>query len=56
VDVEFVERFKHPVTLDQLRAHADRLTDMLVLKRGNRLSITPIATDEWTYITALAQR
>jgi len=55
VDVEFVERFKHPVTLDQLRAHADRLTDMLVLKRGNRLSITPIATAEWKYITALAR-
>ncbi len=55
VDVEFVERFKRPVTLDQLRAHADRLTDMLVLKRGNRLSITPIATAEWKYITALAR-
>ena len=27
------------------------LADMLLLKRGNRLSITPVSEDDWRYIT-----
>jgi len=54
VDVELVERFERPILLDTLRAHAARLPDMLLLRRGNRLSITPITNDEWRYIRALA--
>ncbi len=56
VDVEFVERFDRPVTLDKLRAHADKLTELLVLKRGNRLSITPVTNSEWRYIVALSRK
>ena len=33
-------------SLAQMRA-APELASMLVLKRGNRLSITPVAADEW---------
>jgi len=56
VDVEFVERFERPVTLETLRAHAEKLSDLLILKRGNRLSITPVTTTEWRYIVALAHK
>jgi len=56
VDVEFVERFERPVTLEKLRAHAEKLGDFQILKRGNRLSITPVTSAEWRYIVALAHK
>jgi len=37
------------VSLDELRAHPE-LADMAVLRRGNRLSITPVSDAEWTFI------
>jgi predicted RNA-binding protein with PUA-like domain len=54
VDVELVERFERPILLDTLRTHAAKLPELLLLRRGNRLSITPLTTDEWRYIHALA--
>jgi predicted RNA-binding protein with PUA-like domain len=38
------------VPLPELRRHK-ALADMVVLKRGNRLSITPVSAGEWRYIT-----
>jgi len=38
------------IALVELRA-APALADMVVLKRGNRLSITPVAPAEWKFIT-----
>jgi predicted RNA-binding protein with PUA-like domain len=38
------------VPLAELREHA-ALSDMVVLRRGNRLSITPVTEAEWRYIT-----
>jgi predicted RNA-binding protein with PUA-like domain len=52
VDMTLVERFKQPITLTELRRHT-ALDDMLVLRRGNRLSITPITADEWHYIVKM---
>jgi predicted RNA-binding protein with PUA-like domain len=37
------------IPLAELRAHT-QLADMAVLRRGNRLSITPVSADEWTFI------
>jgi predicted RNA-binding protein with PUA-like domain len=37
------------VGLDELRAHPE-LADMVVLRRGNRLSITPVTDAEWKFI------
>jgi len=49
VDVRFVS--KSPlIALQALREH-DALADMVVLRRGNRLSITPVTPAEWRYIT-----
>lgn len=39
------------VSIGELREHK-ALADMVVLKRGNRLSITPVAASEWRYIAA----
>lgn len=49
VDVRAIK--KTPlIRLPQLRTHAE-LADMQLLKRGNRLSITPLTVDEWRFIT-----
>ncbi len=54
VDVR-LERLVEPiVALDELRAHATReLKNMRVLQRGNRLSVTPVTSDEWRFILSL---
>mgnify|MGYP003541784123 CR=1 FL=1 len=55
VDVQLVRKFAHPVTLDVLRRHAGgKLKDMWVLRRGSRLSITPVTETEWHFINSLA--
>jgi len=52
-----VRRFAEPVTLEALRRHADgKLKDMLILRRGNRLSVTPVSENEWTFINSLARK
>jgi len=38
------------VSLAELRSHPE-LADMVVLRRGNRLSITPVTPAQWRFIT-----
>lgn len=55
VDVKLVRKFARPVTLGTLREHADgALRDLWILRRGNRLSITPVTAAEWKFILRLA--
>jgi predicted RNA-binding protein with PUA-like domain len=55
VDVQLQTKFDDIITLETLRAHSKgSLKDMLLLKRGNRLSITPLTKQEWTFINSLA--
>lgn len=54
VDVRLEEAIEPIIALDELRSHATReLKNMLVLKRGNRLSVTPVTRDEWMFIRSL---
>ncbi|MDW8468739.1 MAG: EVE domain-containing protein [Burkholderiales bacterium] len=48
VDVRALRRIPF-IGLSELRRHA-ALRDMTVLRRGNRLSITPVTAAEWRYI------
>lgn len=52
VDVT-LEKKTRLIGLDELRTHA-QLASMIVLKRGNRLSITPVTQREWKFVLALA--
>ncbi|MFN8612272.1 MAG: EVE domain-containing protein [Vulcanimicrobiota bacterium] len=54
VDVEYVEHFAHFVTLEELKNHP-RLKDMVVTRKGNRLSISPVQPAEWKVILALGR-
>lgn len=51
VEIEFERVFRRAVTLDTLRA-TPGLEGMVVLRRGNRLSVTPVRPEEWSIIVA----
>ncbi|MES2936715.1 MAG: EVE domain-containing protein [Pseudomonadota bacterium] len=50
VDVQVLKKIPN-ITLPQLRARPE-LAEMLVLKKGNRLSITPVEPKHWKALTA----
>ncbi|MDX1443431.1 MAG: EVE domain-containing protein [Gammaproteobacteria bacterium] len=54
VDVAFRERFNDTVSLAELRENK-ALEDMLILRKGNRLSITPVTKKEWNEVMKMAQ-
>ncbi|MGH3627996.1 MAG: EVE domain-containing protein [Sciscionella sp.] len=53
VDVTLVERFKRTIALPELRADP-ALEGMLLLRPGNRLSITPVTAKHWRHVLKLA--
>jgi predicted RNA-binding protein with PUA-like domain len=52
VEVAYVETFPHYVSLDRMRAEP-ALADMLVLKRGMRLSVMPTSEAEYETIARM---
>ena len=55
VDVKLQQKFAEVVTLETLKSHgSSKLKNMIVLKRGNRLSITPVTKSEWDFINSIA--
>ena len=55
VDIKAKEALPRPVTLQELRA-ADGLDDMVLLRKGSRLSVQPVSSDEWRTVLALARQ
>jgi predicted RNA-binding protein with PUA-like domain len=54
VDVKLVRKFGRIITLDELRQHAaKRLKDFVLLRRGNRLSVMPVAEKDWEFVLTL---
>ncbi len=53
VDVAFVEKFKHFVSLAELKAQA-KLKNMTLFRRG-RLSVQPVAQEEFEWICGLGR-
>ncbi len=51
-DVEFVEEFSDTITLQDMR-EIPELNEMLVLRKGQRLSITPVSPEEWKSVIGL---
>jgi predicted RNA-binding protein with PUA-like domain len=49
VNVTLVEKFIHIIPLRDLRKNS-RLKDMQLLKKGNRLSVSPVSASEWQAI------
>jgi predicted RNA-binding protein with PUA-like domain len=54
VDVKLKRKFARLITLDALRNHAaDALAELVLLRRGNRLSVMPVAKKDWDFILTL---
>ena len=54
VDVRLKRRLARIITLAELRAHAGKeLKGMVLLRPGNRLSVTPVEAAHWKFILSL---
>ena len=54
VDVKLLRKFKRIITLDALREHSGgALKEMILLRRGSRLSVMPVTKKEWDFILGL---
>jgi len=52
VDVEFVRKLSRNITLTEIKAEKS-LEDMILTRRGNRLSIMPVEKKHWNKILSL---
>lgn len=52
VDVKLLKKFNRVVSLKELREHPS-LSNLVVLRKGNRLSITPVSADDYQTILHL---
>jgi len=57
VDVRLERRLARTIALEELRAHAGKeLAGMVLLRPGNRLSVTPVESAHWKFILSLESR
>jgi predicted RNA-binding protein with PUA-like domain len=55
VDMQFVKKFKNPITLAQIKFRPD-LKDMVVAQKGSRLSVQPVSGGHFKRIIELANK
>ena len=54
VDLKLKRKLKRLITLDELRKYAGKqLKDFVLLRRGNRLSVMPVAKKDWDFVLGL---
>ncbi len=54
VDVKLKRKLKRTISLAELRQYEQRaLKDLLLLRKGNRLSIMPITKQQWDFILSI---
>ena len=54
VDVKYKKKFKHTITLAELKLHP-KLQDLPLVRKGNRLSIMPISKSHWDIILKISK-
>ena len=54
VDIQFVKKFPRILPLVDLKKYA-LLSDMLLFRKGNRLSVLPVSINEWNFILKLTE-
>ena len=52
VDIQAEKEFARPVTLDEIK-QSPKLQDMLLVRRGMRLSIQPVTQEEWDEVVSM---
>ena len=53
VDVKMVRKLKRPISLKEIKEHADHLDGFHLIRRGNRLSVMPVTKDHWKLVLSL---
>ena len=53
-NVEFIQKFSRVITLNELR-DIEGLSEMLLLRKGQRLSVMPVEEHEWNLIMEIVQ-
>src|SRR6056297_3285901 len=56
VDVKFKRDLKRVLSLTEIKQHADALGDFALVRKGNRLSIMPVAEEQWDYLLGLERQ
>ena len=57
VDIAFVRKFRKTIPLSTLRQYAEKeLNGFALLRRGNRLSVMPVAESHWAFIETLINK
>ena len=52
-DVQYVRHTDRVISLTEIKAHADKLDDFALVRKGNRLSIMPVTDAQWDYLIEL---
>jgi predicted RNA-binding protein with PUA-like domain len=52
VDVRFVRKLQHVISLAELKTHRE-LADLPLVRKGNRLSVMPVSERQWEFILSL---
>lgn len=52
VDIKLIRKLKRTITLQELKQQ-QKLADMALLRKGNRLSVMPVVEKHWKYILNL---
>jgi predicted RNA-binding protein with PUA-like domain len=55
VDVRFLKKFTHYISLDRIKKTPE-LKNMMLLQKGSRLSITKVTEEEWNFICYLCKQ
>ena len=55
VEITFVSEFKKPLSLNEIKEDTN-LKDMLVIRKGQRLSIQPVSFNDFNYIQQLVNK
>ena len=57
IDVRYKRHTRRVLPLTELRAYAGgALTDLPLLRKGNRLSVMPVTPEQWEFVLALENR
>ena len=54
VDVKFIRKFSRPVSISEIKANP-KLQKMLLIQRGNRLSVMPLSKEEFDEIVRMGK-
>jgi predicted RNA-binding protein with PUA-like domain len=52
VDVKFKQKYTHPITLAEIKANT-KLRDLILARKGNRLSVMPISAPNFKLLLAM---